>query len=103
MFAAAVRAEPSIYIDDVETASPKVLSQDFEKQNFGHRALIHAHLCHENELWGVLQPCVFSNPRTWTQKEQLAIEQIVQAVTPIEIDYIEEIKHSRTSFFSLTQ
>ncbi len=91
MFAAAVRAEPSIYIDDVETASSEVLSQEFEKKSFGHRALIHAHLCCKNELWGVLQPCVFSHPRYWTQTEQLAIEKIVQVITPIAIKYVQEV------------
>jgi GAF domain-containing protein len=66
MFAAAVRAAPSIFIEDIKTTSDRILSRQFEAENFGHRALIHAHLIYKNQLWGVLQPCIFDRPRNWT-------------------------------------
>jgi len=88
MFAAALRTEPSIVVDDVETASANTLNKQFEQENFGHRALIHAHLCYEGQLWGVLQPSVFGQPRHWTQVEQATIEQVVQAITPIAVAYV---------------
>ena len=88
MFAAALRAEPSIFVEDVETAKPDVLSQEFERKNFGHSALIHAHLCQDKRLWGVLQPCVFGRPRRWTVAEQEAIDQIVQIITPKAVAYV---------------
>jgi GAF domain-containing protein len=88
MFAAALRAEPSIVVEDVETASPDTLNKEFERKSFGHRALIHAHICHEGELWGVLQPSIFGHPRHWTYQELAAIEQIVQAITPSAIAYV---------------
>ncbi|MBD2176791.1 GAF domain-containing protein [Pseudanabaena sp. FACHB-1998] len=88
MFAAALRAEPSIAIEDVETASLDILNKQFERENFGHRALIHAHICYEGQLWGVLQPSVFGRPRQWTQLEQAAIEQLVQAITPSVTSYV---------------
>ncbi len=89
MFAAALRAEPSIAVDDVEAASPHVLNRQFERENFGHRALIHAHLCQDGQLWGVLQPCVFEQPRHWTEAEQQAIAQVVSVMTPIAIAYVQ--------------
>ncbi|WP_368041782.1 GAF domain-containing protein [Nostoc sp. TCL240-02] len=63
MFAAALRAEPSIFVEDVETADPQVLNREFEQKNFGHSALIHAHIRQDGQLWGILQPCIFGHPR----------------------------------------
>ncbi|MBD0334046.1 MAG: GAF domain-containing protein [Cyanobacteria bacterium Co-bin13] len=90
MFAAAVRAEPSIFVDDVETASPEVLDPAFEAKTFGHRALIHAHLRQDGELWGILQPAVFGRPQFWTQAEQTLIETTVTRLTPVAIAYVAE-------------
>jgi len=88
LFAAALRTAPSIFIEDVETADPQVVNRDFEAQNFGHRALIHAHLCQDGRLWGVLQPCVFGQPRVWSEFDQLVINQVVEKITPIAITYV---------------
>lgn len=88
MFAAALRTEPSIIVEDVETANPNILNKQFERETFGHRALIHAHICSKGQLWGVLQPSVFGHPRHWTELEQAAIEQLVQAITPFVIVYV---------------
>ncbi len=93
MFAAAVRTEPSIFVEDVQTASDRVVNRQFEAENFGHRALIHAHLCQDRQLWGVLQPCVFDRPRIWTQLERETIDRLVVQLTPIAVRYaIAEIK-----------
>ena len=95
MFAAAVRTEPSIFVEDVETASDRVLNRQFEAENFGHRALIHAHLCQDRQLWGVLQPSVFDRPRIWTQSERATIECLVAQITPLAVRYVlTEIRRS---------
>jgi GAF domain-containing protein len=73
LFAAALRTDLSVYVEDVETANPAVVNRDFERQNFGHRALIHAHLCHDGQLWGILQPCVFGKPRIWSEYDHAVI------------------------------
>ncbi|MBW4616922.1 MAG: GAF domain-containing protein [Desmonostoc vinosum HA7617-LM4] len=88
MFAAALRAEPSIFIEDIETANPQILNRQFEQKTFGHRALIHAHIRHHGQLWGILQPCVFSHPRIWTEYEQEVINNLVQQITPLAISYV---------------
>jgi len=77
MFAAALNAQPSLFIEDVKTANSNVVNYEFERQNFSHRALIHAHLCIEKKLWGILQPCVFDHPRQWQRRDHQLIEQIV--------------------------
>lgn len=92
LFAAALRTEPSIFVEDVETASPEVVNRDFERENFGHRALIHAHLCHEGQLWGILQPCVFEQPRVWTQRDRSIITQLDPKITPLAVAYVKSTK-----------
>jgi GAF domain-containing protein len=92
MFAAALRTEDSIFINDVKNANPKVLNKAFEEKSFGHRALIHAHLCFFDQLWGVLQPCVFNNPRIWTEEEKQVIHEVVLKLTPLAVQYIKSVK-----------
>lgn len=92
LFAAALRAEPSIFVEDVETASPDVVNKDFERQNFGHRALIHAHLCQDSQLWGVLQPCVFGQPRVWTEEDRIVIAKVTEKIAPLAVAYVEAAK-----------
>lgn len=94
MFAAALRAEPSIFVEDVETASPEILNREFEQREFGHRALIHAHLRQDGQLWGVLQPCTFEQPHPWTQRDRQLIATVEPKLLPIAIAYVQ----SATSF-----
>ena len=88
LFAAALRTDPSIFVEDVETADPKVVNKDFEHKTFGHRALIHAHLCCEGQLWAILQPCVFGQPRIWTETDRAIISAVIDRLTPIVINYV---------------
>lgn len=88
MFAAALKAQPSLFIEDVETASSKVLNRSFEAQHFGHRALIHAHISIEGMLWGILQPCVFSMPRKWNQRNRQLTEKAIAWLTPLVMEYV---------------
>jgi GAF domain-containing protein len=90
MFAAALHTEPSIFVEDVQTADDRTLNRQFEAANFGHRALIHAHLCHDGQLWGVLQPCVFDRPRHWTPVDRSTIDLLVDKITPIAVRYVRE-------------
>jgi len=90
MFAAALATKPSIFVEDVTTASSDVLNAEFERENFGHRALIHGHLCHENQLWGVLQPCLMNQPRQWSDEERSTFNRITEKITPIVVQYIEQ-------------
>lgn len=83
MFAAALATQPSIFIEDIETASPDRLNREFERQNLGHRALVHAHVCYQQQLWGILQPAVFGQPRVWSEADRQTIEQVVQKLVSI--------------------
>lgn len=50
LFAAALQTKPSVYVEDVNTASIDIVNKDFEQKTFGHRALVHAHLCKDGKL-----------------------------------------------------
>lgn len=88
MFAAALRTEASIFVEDVETANPEVLNAQFERENFGHRALIHAHLCQDHQLWGVLQPCIMQKSRFWDATEKDAIHELIPQLMPFAVQYV---------------
>jgi GAF domain-containing protein len=88
LFAAALSTKPSVYIEDVETANPEIVNKDFEQKTFGHQALVHAHLCQDGQLWGILQPCVFGKSKIWTKSDRLLISQVESKITPLVIKYI---------------
>lgn len=90
LFAAALRAEPSIYIEDVETASPNILNKEFERKSFGHRALIHGHLSQDGQLWGTLEPCVFGHPRIWSDFDRAVFSQVTSQLTPLVVAYVQD-------------
>ncbi|OJH42688.1 GAF domain-containing protein [Cystobacter ferrugineus] len=83
LYAAALAHWPSVYVNDVRTAPREVLNRDFEDRYFGHRALIHAHIVGEGELWGILQPCVFGQPREWTPEDRALIEPLLPRLVPV--------------------
>jgi GAF domain-containing protein len=85
---AGLAMKPSVYVDDVETAGPQVLNRQFEQETFGHRALIHAHIQQDGQLWGILQPCMFGGPRHWTAPEKEQIEAILPRLQPLIAAYI---------------
>ncbi|GAB3751405.1 GAF domain-containing protein [Spirosoma pomorum] len=85
---AGLALKPSVYVDDVETAGPDVLNRHFEEETFGHRALIHAHIQADQQLWGILQPCMFGQPRHWTIDEKTQIEAILPLLQPIVAAYV---------------
>ncbi|QJW89664.1 GAF domain-containing protein [Spirosoma taeanense] len=86
---AALAMRPSVHVDDVETAAPETLNREFERKTFGHRALIHAHIQQYGQLWGILQPCVFGQPRHWTENEKTQIEAMLPRLQPVIAAYVE--------------
>lgn len=88
MFAAALRTEPSIFIEDIEAASPTVLNREFERQHLGHRALIHAHITQDNVLWGILQPCMMAVPRRWSEFDRSTVLAVIERLRPFVQAYV---------------
>ena len=88
LFAAALRTDPSVYVEDVETASPEVVNREFERKEFGHRALIHSHLVWEGQLWGILQPCVFGSQRVWSEFDHAVVTEVEGKIAPLAAAYV---------------
>ncbi len=88
MFAAALRADPSIFVEDIETASPTVLNREFERKYLGHRALIHAHVVQDNLLWAILQPCLMAVPRQWSEFDRSTVQAVVERLNPLVLAYV---------------
>lgn len=88
LFRAALSAQPSVYVEDVNKAGPEVLNQEFERRTFGHRALVHAHITEGGQLWGILQPCVFGHPRHWTAAEREYLEAATSLLLPVVQEYM---------------
>ena len=85
----AFRTSEAIYVEDIETAGPDVLNLEYEQQEFGHRALIHAPIYHEGKLYGILEPCTFDAPRPWSAFDR-QITALVQAkLGPLVAAYVE--------------
>ena len=83
LFRAALACQPSVFVDDVSEAGPDVLNQEFERRTFGHRALVHAHITENGQLWGILQPCVFGHPHHWTAAERTYLNEAVGLLLPV--------------------
>lgn len=92
LFRAALACQPSVFVEDVETAPPTVLNRRFEHQTFGHRALIHAHITETGQLWGILQPCTFGRPRHWAPQERAWIETMLPQFLPLIQEYISGVE-----------
>ncbi|MBD2459541.1 GAF domain-containing protein [Oscillatoria sp. FACHB-1407] len=90
LFAAALNGKPSVYVEDVETADATVLNREFERKYFGHRALIHAHLRQDEQLWGILQPAVFGEPRVWSEGDRAVIAALEDKLAPLAKTYVLE-------------
>jgi GAF domain-containing protein len=76
--ASAYRSPEAKFINDIETAPPDSLDLAMERAIFGHRALVHAPIYHEDTFYGILEPCVFDEPRTWSERDRTLI-QILQS------------------------
>ncbi|GAA3929492.1 GAF domain-containing protein [Hymenobacter algoricola] len=88
LFRAALAARPSVFVDDVTEAGPEVLNQEFERTTFGHRALVHAHITAQGQLWGILQPCIFGHPHHWTAAERDYLNAAVGVFLPVVQGYM---------------
>jgi GAF domain-containing protein len=91
LFGAAISLQPSVYVEDVLTAPKEVLNQEFEENTFGHRALIHAHIHMDNQLWGILQPAVWNTPRNWNSEDHDFIEALLIELGPLVKEYATEL------------
>jgi GAF domain-containing protein len=89
----AFRTDEPIYIDDVETATPDVINLAFEQEFFKHRALIHVPIYHDGKLYAIVEPCVFDQPRQWTDADRAIVTALQNRLPPLVIQYLETGGH----------
>jgi hypothetical protein len=39
-------------------------------------------------LWGILQPCVFDQPRVWSEFDRFVMTQVTEKITPLAVAYV---------------
>ena len=82
-FAAALNCEPAIFIEDLQTVG-KIKDKEFCQEKYPEqKALIQAHICMKNELWGILQASQFSRPRSWTEFDRSLISLVSDKIAPL--------------------
>jgi GAF domain-containing protein len=90
MYAEALVNPEALYIDDIETAGPAILDLDYERKYFGHRALVHAPVYHEGEMYGVLEPSSMVKPRKWSAADKALIAAVQKKLGPIVAAFVRE-------------
>ena len=88
MYREALTNPAALYIDDIETADPDLVNAQFERENFGHTALVHAPIHHEGLMYGIIEPCVFTGPRVWSADDRTLVALAQKRCFPVALDYI---------------
>jgi len=86
----AFQSPAAVYVEDVETADAATINLAYEQQVFKNRALIHAPIYAEGRLYGILEPCIFDQPRVWTASDRWLTEQMQQRLAPLVIQYLQQ-------------
>lgn len=90
MFAEAMVNPNALYIEDIETAGEDRVNLEFERNEFGHRALIHAPLFDGEKCYGILEPCVFGHSRVWSNDDRDVTEWLQVRLGPLAAAYVAE-------------
>lgn len=88
LYGEALANPEALYIDDIETASPGLLNVEFERKHFAHRALIHAPIYDQGKLYGILEPCVFDQPRAWGWSDRAITAWVQTQIGPLAAEYV---------------
>lgn len=92
LFAAAIKGEPAIYIEDIEKLFGDEQNRDFWQQNYSEqKSLIQAHISIDGELWGIIQAAQFNRTRPWTRFDRSLISQVVDKITPLTTVYVKRL------------
>lgn len=96
LFAAALQCERTIFIDDIESISPKENDLVFFQQNYKEqKSLIQAHICSNNQLWGIFQASQFHRYRPWKQFDRSLTSTVIDRITPLVSVYVKrKLRHT---------
>ena len=96
LFAAALQCERNIFLDRINSTSCNESDLNFFQQNYeGQKSLIQAHICSQNELWGIFQASQFARSRPWTKFDRNLINTVIDRITPLVTMYVKrELRHT---------
>ncbi|MEX2201517.1 MAG: GAF domain-containing protein [Dongiaceae bacterium] len=83
MYAEAMVNPEALYIEDIETAGPALLNAAYEREHFGHRALVHAPVWHEGKMYGILEPSSMTEPRIWSAADKALVAAVQARIGPV--------------------
>lgn len=89
LMAIAFRTSEAVFVKDILTASSETLNLAFEQEYFGHRALIHAPIYQDGQVFGIVEPCIFETSRVWTEQERFIIATVQDKIGPLAAAYVE--------------
>ena len=90
MYREALTNPAALFIDDIETADPVLVNAAFEREHFGHRALIHVPIHHHGLMYGIIEPCVFSEPRLWSDADRALVAFAQEQCLPATLEYVSQ-------------
>ena len=96
LMAIAFRTPEAVFVEDIETAGPAIVNLPFERDVYKHRALIHAPIYCQGQLCGILEPCVFNQPRVWTEGDRAVTALVQEKLAPAVNDYLNSNPISKT-------
>lgn len=88
LMAIAFRTSESIFVEDIETAGTEVVNLPLEQEVYKHRAFIHIPIYDQGQLCGILEPCVFGQPRIWTAGDRAIAPLIQEKLAPLVRQYL---------------
>jgi len=86
LFRAALAAEHSVFIDNIDAEQTNLRSVDPLIQ--GEQALAQGHIIKDSQLWGILRVGIFKRPRSWMQFDRSMIIHSVQRLVPSVINHV---------------
>lgn len=92
LMAIAFRTLEAVFVDDIETAESAAVHLAYERELFKHRALIHAPIYWNGQLYGIGEPCVFQEARAWTEFNQAIIGSVQTRLAPLTFQYLNQQK-----------
>jgi GAF domain-containing protein len=90
LMALALRSPEAVFVSDIETAGTEVLNLAYEQEVYAHRALVHAPLYWQDQLYGILEPCVFATPREWSSSNQELIIWLQERLPLVVAKYLQQ-------------
>ena len=96
LFAAALQCERNVFLDRIDSVSSYKSDFDFFQQNYeGQKSLIQAHICSQNELWGIFQASQFKRSRPWTKFDRDLTITVIDRITPLVTMHVKrQLRHT---------